>query len=409
MYPPEHASVSGRLVTDDVENPWLIWDPDGRRALALPVGLALTASLGFLPAASASAAPAGAPAAATAADRRPEAVVRRQHRQRPHRRQAGEEGDRRRPAARSSSSYDQIGVIVAHSQNPDFGARRSAAYAGVQSAGATRTAPLAAARPPRTSAPSAAADRGPGGGRGRAGHGGAGPAGAAAVGPARDQGGQGAPEDAGQPEGHGRRHRHGRRRHPPGPGAQLRPRRVRQLRRRRAGHHRRRLAAVRRARATTARMSRARSPPRRTASASTGVAPGVKVSGIKVTDPGRPLLHRGRRLRLRLGRRARRRRDEQQLLHRPVALQLQGRPGPGRPGRGRRPRAAKYAERKGTVNVAAAGNSNHDLASDTIDGPDQPERHHAGRPRTIDPRESASTSRPSCRASSPSPRRAPRA
>lgn len=41
-------------------------------------------------------------------------------------------------------TYDGIGVVVAHSANPDFG-RRMRAVRGVQSAGATRTAPLSAA------------------------------------------------------------------------------------------------------------------------------------------------------------------------------------------------------------------------------------------------------------------------
>ncbi len=40
-------------------------------------------------------------------------------------------------------AYDRIGVIVAHSKNPDFG-KTIRAVRGVQSAGATRTAPLAA-------------------------------------------------------------------------------------------------------------------------------------------------------------------------------------------------------------------------------------------------------------------------
>ena len=71
-------------------------------------------------------------------------------------------------------------------------------------------------------------------------------------------------------------------------------------------------------------------------------------------------------------------------------------------------RASRTRRSKGTVNVAAAGNENYDLAADAITDPIQPERHDAGRPRTIDP-PSASTSRPSCRVSSRSRRPAPRA
>ncbi|MEV7423978.1 S8 family serine peptidase [Streptomyces sp. NPDC091212] len=109
-----------------------------RRALALPVGLALTVSLGFLPAASASAAPAGGPtpvvtdgpklsyvvntyggvltakSVAKAIDRAGGTVV---------------------------TTYDRIGVTVATSQNPDF-AKTVRRTPGVLSAGATRTAPL---------------------------------------------------------------------------------------------------------------------------------------------------------------------------------------------------------------------------------------------------------------------------
>ncbi|MFF5157278.1 S8 family serine peptidase [Streptomyces sp. NPDC000348] len=111
-----------------------------RFALAVPVVLSLTASLGFLPAA-ASAAPrtvsagqaADAPALAyvvnTEADRRTIASV------------------KRAIAAAGGTvvvSYDRIGVIVVHSANPGFGEEIREAR-GVVSAGATRTAPLTAA------------------------------------------------------------------------------------------------------------------------------------------------------------------------------------------------------------------------------------------------------------------------
>ncbi|MFC8372865.1 MULTISPECIES: S8 family peptidase [unclassified Streptomyces] len=114
-----------------------------RLALAVPVVLSLTASLGFLPtaASAASAAPRAvsaeqatdAPALAyvvnTKADRRTIASV-----------------ERAIAAAGGKVvvTYDRIGVIVVHSANPDFGEEIRAAR-GVQSAGATRTAPLTAA------------------------------------------------------------------------------------------------------------------------------------------------------------------------------------------------------------------------------------------------------------------------
>ncbi len=108
--------------------------------LAVPVGLALTASLGFLPGA-ASAAPQGTPQAKapattggpllsyvvnTTADRATVARV-----------------GKAVTAAGGSvlTSYERIGVIVAHSTNPGFAAALRA-VPGVQSAGATRTAPI---------------------------------------------------------------------------------------------------------------------------------------------------------------------------------------------------------------------------------------------------------------------------
>ncbi|GAA0489753.1 S8 family serine peptidase [Streptomyces stramineus] len=107
--------------------------------LAVPVGLALTASLGFLPGA-ASAAPQGAQAAKpaatdgpllsyvvnTTADRATVAKV-------------------KKAVAQAGGSvlvaYEKIGVIVAHSKNPDF-AKTLRAVPGVASAGASRTAPI---------------------------------------------------------------------------------------------------------------------------------------------------------------------------------------------------------------------------------------------------------------------------
>ncbi|MFE9040769.1 S8 family serine peptidase [Streptomyces sp. NPDC007818] len=111
------------------------------RVLALPAGLALTASLGFLPSGAASAAElSDAPAAATAAatGEKLSYVV-------------NTAGGRWTAASVKKAiaaaggevvvAYDQIGVIVVHSQNPAFAPTIRKAR-GVVSAGATRTAPL---------------------------------------------------------------------------------------------------------------------------------------------------------------------------------------------------------------------------------------------------------------------------
>ncbi|MDN0195109.1 S8 family serine peptidase [Streptomyces sp. S.PNR 29] len=111
-----------------------------RLALAVPVVLSLTASLGFLPAA-ASAAP-RAEASAQAADAPNLAYV------------VNTKADHGTIASVKKAidaaggtvvvTYDKIGVIVVHSANPDFGKQIRTAR-GVQSAGATRTTPLTAA------------------------------------------------------------------------------------------------------------------------------------------------------------------------------------------------------------------------------------------------------------------------
>ncbi|PHQ48699.1 peptidase S8 [Streptomyces cinnamoneus] len=110
--------------------------------LAAPIGLALTASLGFLPGTASAAAPGtGTKAAVTAdgpllsyvvntgTDRATLAKVKKA---------VGQAG------GTIVASYDRIGVIVAHSKNPAFGTTLRA-VPGVQSAGATRTAPLKSA------------------------------------------------------------------------------------------------------------------------------------------------------------------------------------------------------------------------------------------------------------------------
>ncbi|MFF4134790.1 S8 family serine peptidase [Streptomyces mirabilis] len=111
-----------------------------RLALAVPVVLSLTASLGFLPGA-ASAAPL-TESATTSADGPNLAYVvntRTDHR-------TIESVEKAISAAGGTVviAYEKIGVIVVHSANPDFG-QRIRAVRGVQSAGATRTAPLTAA------------------------------------------------------------------------------------------------------------------------------------------------------------------------------------------------------------------------------------------------------------------------
>ncbi|MER5347028.1 S8 family serine peptidase [Streptomyces mirabilis] len=111
-----------------------------RLALAVPVVLSLTASLGFLPGA-ASAAPLTA-SAATSADGPNLAYV--VNTRTDHRTIASVEKAISAAGGTVVIAYEKIGVIVVHSANPDFG-KRIRAVRGVQSAGATRTAPLTAA------------------------------------------------------------------------------------------------------------------------------------------------------------------------------------------------------------------------------------------------------------------------
>jgi subtilisin family serine protease len=124
--------------------------PRHRRALALPAGLAVAASLALLPGTPATAAPAAETAPSTAADatslsyvvnvapgHRPSATLRRA---------IAEAG------GTIVTSYDRIGVIVVHSADPDF-AKTVRKVRGVQSAGATRTAPLPSAATTDTGAP----------------------------------------------------------------------------------------------------------------------------------------------------------------------------------------------------------------------------------------------------------------
>ncbi|WP_327269936.1 S8 family serine peptidase [Streptomyces sp. NBC_01218] len=105
------------------------------RALALPVGLALTASLGFLPAATASAA--SAPAVSLDGPELSYVV----NTEGGHKTVAQVERAIAKAGGTIVVAYEQIGVLVVHSQNPDF-ARTIRKVRGVESAGATRTNPI---------------------------------------------------------------------------------------------------------------------------------------------------------------------------------------------------------------------------------------------------------------------------
>ncbi|MFJ8543580.1 S8 family peptidase [Streptomyces sp. NPDC093586] len=112
-----------------------------RLALAVPVALSLTASLGFLPAAGVSAAE-RVEATARAADAPKLAYV--VNTKADHRTIASVKKAIAAADGSVVATYEKIGVIVVHSANPDF-AKTVRAVRGVQSAGATRTAPLTAA------------------------------------------------------------------------------------------------------------------------------------------------------------------------------------------------------------------------------------------------------------------------
>ncbi|WP_330457012.1 S8 family serine peptidase [Streptomyces sp. NBC_00820] len=118
--------------------------PRFRRALVIPVGMAMATALAFLPDVTASAADGTSPAAAvrtTAGDGTSLSYVvnvRPGH---------GVSARVKKAIAEAGGSvviaYDRIGVIVVHSANPDF-ARTVRGVRGVDSAGATRNAPLPA-------------------------------------------------------------------------------------------------------------------------------------------------------------------------------------------------------------------------------------------------------------------------
>ncbi|MGW7577169.1 S8 family serine peptidase [Streptomyces sp. NPDC054765] len=111
------------------------------RALAVPLGLALTASLGFLPNAATAASQDSAPAAAATADGPLLSYVVNTT---PGHAAVGKvEKAIARAGGKVVIAHEQIGVIVVHSANPQFAASLRT-VPGVQSAGATRTAPLKA-------------------------------------------------------------------------------------------------------------------------------------------------------------------------------------------------------------------------------------------------------------------------
>ncbi|MFJ3923484.1 S8 family serine peptidase [Streptomyces sp. NPDC090022] len=117
------------------------------RTLAIPVGLALTASLALLSAVPAAAAPEDATAATAPGATAPGAgpalsyVVNLTGEGKGAVKQARRAIER--AGGRVVTAYEQIGVVVAHSGNPAF-AEEVRAQRGVSSVGATRTAPLTA-------------------------------------------------------------------------------------------------------------------------------------------------------------------------------------------------------------------------------------------------------------------------
>ncbi|WP_328503740.1 S8 family serine peptidase [Streptomyces sp. NBC_00457] len=109
-----------------------------RRAMAIPVGMAMATALAFLPNVTASAADAPVTAEADATSLSYVVNVRPGH---------GVPGQVKKAIAEAGgtivTSYDKIGVIVVHSANPDF-AKILRTVRGVDSAGNTRNAPLPA-------------------------------------------------------------------------------------------------------------------------------------------------------------------------------------------------------------------------------------------------------------------------
>lgn len=116
--------------------------PRHLRALSIPVGMAMATALAFLPNVTASAADATTTATAAASGNATSLSYVVNVRPGP-----GTSKQVQKAIGRAGgtvvTSYDQIGVIVVHSSNPDF-AKTIRTVRGVESAGATRNAPLPA-------------------------------------------------------------------------------------------------------------------------------------------------------------------------------------------------------------------------------------------------------------------------
>ncbi|MEU9182401.1 S8 family serine peptidase [Streptomyces sp. NPDC048550] len=118
--------------------------PKRHGRLAVPVGLALTASLAFLPSVAASAAPLGN-TAGTAAAAKPDTTGPKLSYVANLNTYATVKAAKKaieRAGGTVVTSYEQIGVVVAHSQNPDFAKQLRTQRGLFVSVGATRTAPL---------------------------------------------------------------------------------------------------------------------------------------------------------------------------------------------------------------------------------------------------------------------------
>ncbi|MGW1772982.1 S8 family serine peptidase [Streptomyces sp. NPDC002104] len=115
-----------------------------RRALAVPVGLALTASLAFLPSVTASAAPAGVTADASVTATPDPSGPKLSYVA--NLTSYGSVKQAKKAIERAGGTvviaYEQIGVVVAHSQNPDFAKQLRGQRGLFASVGATRVAPL---------------------------------------------------------------------------------------------------------------------------------------------------------------------------------------------------------------------------------------------------------------------------
>ncbi|WP_344015065.1 S8 family peptidase [Streptomyces thermospinosisporus] len=130
--------------------------PRHRRALVIPAGMAMATALAFLPNTAATAAPTADTPAAAATDGTPLSYVvniKGGH---------GTSAKVKKAIAEAGgtvvTSYDRIGVIVAHSSNADF-AKTIRKVRGVQSAGATRNAPLPSAATTDLGAPKVLSER----------------------------------------------------------------------------------------------------------------------------------------------------------------------------------------------------------------------------------------------------------